>query len=95
MNLKSVAAVLSLLVGAPALACAPPQAPSSIPDGKTSSREVMLAKKKEIDRYKRQVEDYLTCEVNPVRMQTAEAELHRVANRFNAEVRAFRSANGD
>lgn len=95
MKLKSAAAVLSLLTGAPALACTPPQAPSSIPDGKTAGKEVMLAKKKEIDRYKRLVEEYLTCEVNAVRTQNAQAELERIANRFNAEVRAFRAANGD
>lgn len=94
MKLISAVAVLSLLGAGSAFACAPPQAPASIPDGKTAGKEVMLAKKKEIDRYKRLVEEYLTCEVNPVRMQNAQAELDRLANRFNAEVRAFRAANG-
>jgi len=94
MNLKSALAAMGLLVGGQAIACAPPQAPSSIPDGRTAGKETMLAKKKEIDRYKLQVEEYLTCEINPVRAKTAQAELDRVANRFNTEVRAFKAANG-
>jgi hypothetical protein len=53
----------------------------------------MLAKKKEVDNYRREVEQYLACERNPVRMQNAQDELDRVANRFNAEVRAFKAAN--
>lgn len=87
-------ATVGLMAAAPALACTLPQAPASIPDGRTAGKDVMLAKKKEIDRYKRLVEEYLGCEVNPVRIQTAQAELDRVAVRFNNEVRAFKSANG-
>ncbi len=54
----------------------------------------MLAKKKEIDRYKRLVEEYLSCELNPLRIQSVQTELDRVANRFNVEVREFKAANG-
>lgn len=86
--------MLGLVVAGPALACTAPAAPSTIPDGKSASKEVMLAKKKEIDRYKRQVEEYLSCEVNPLRIQSVQTELDRVANRFNVEVRAFKAANG-
>jgi hypothetical protein len=87
-------AAIGLLAAGPALACSAPQPPASIPDGRTAGKEAMLAKKKEIDRYKRLVEEYLACEVNPVRIQTAQAELDRVAVRFNNEVRAFKAANG-
>ena len=38
----------------------------------------MLAKKKEVDNYRREVEQYLACERNPVRMQNAQDELDRV-----------------
>ena len=89
----AIAATLALACGQ-AMACNLPAAPGAIPDGKKVSKDVMLAKKKEIDKYKRDVEEYLTCEVNPVKAQTAQAELDRVANRFNAEVRAFKAANG-
>lgn len=95
MKLLSAIAAMGLLAAGQALACTPPQSPSSIPDGKTAAKETMLAKKREIDRYKRQVEEYLSCEINPVRMQTAQAELDRIAHRFNLEVRAFKAANGD
>jgi hypothetical protein len=94
MKLKLAIAVLGATLGGPVLACTAPAAPSSIPDGKSVSKEVMLAKKKEIDKYKREVEVYLNCEANPLRLQNAQAELDRVANRFNAEVRAFKAANG-
>ena len=94
MKLMSAIATVALLATGQALACTPPQAPSTIPDGKTAAKETMLAKKKEIDRYKRLVEEYLACEINPVRLQTTQAELDRVANRFNVEVREFKAANG-
>jgi hypothetical protein len=95
MKLKFALVAISALTGAPAFACMLPSAPGSIPDGKSVSKEAMLAKKKEIDKYKREVEVYLSCEANPLRVQSAQAELDRVANRFNAEVRAFKAANGD
>jgi spore maturation protein CgeB len=94
MNLKSALFVLGAFAAGPALACTAPTPPASIPDGKTASKDTMLATKKEIDQYKRQVEEYLACEVNPMRVQMAQTELERVANRFNAEVRAFKAANG-
>lgn len=94
MKHTTLIAAFGLLAAGPALACSPPQSPASMPDGRTAEKETMLAKKKEIDRYKRLVEEYLACEVNPVRIQTAQAELDRVAVRFNNEVRAFKAANG-
>lgn len=89
----AITAILLLATGR-ALACSLPPAPDSIPDGKKASKDVMLAKKKEIDKYKREVEEYLTCEVNPTKAQVAQTELDRIASRFNAEVRAFKAANG-
>lgn len=94
MKSRFAIAVLSALLAGPAFACTPPRAPSAMPDGETADKDIMLAKKKEVDRYKRLVEEYLACEVNPVRLQSAQAELDRVATRFNAEVRAFKAANG-
>lgn len=93
-KLRIAIAATGALLSGPALACTPPTAPSAMPSGKTADKDVMLAKKKEVDRYKRLVEEYMACEVNPVRVQSAQADLDRVANRFNAEVRAFKAANG-
>jgi hypothetical protein len=89
-------ALLSTAVAGPAFAgCAAPAAPSGIPDGKTAAKDVMMAKKKEVDQYKKDVEAYASCESNSSKVESAQAELERVANRFNAEVRAFKAANAD
>ena len=95
MKFESATVVAALLVAGPALACNFPTVPGSIPDGRTAAKETMLAKKKEIDRYQREVEIYLACESNLARLQAAQNDLDRVARRFNAEVRAFKAANGD
>lgn len=76
-------------------ACSLPTAPSGMPDGKTAGKEVMMAKKKEVDQYKKDVEAYVSCETNTAKAESAQAELEKVANRFNAEVRAFKAANAD
>jgi len=94
MNLKLVTLAISALIGGPVLACTEPSPPASIPNGKTASKEEMLAKKKEVDKYKRDVEAYLGCESNKQRLESVEADLEKVANRFNAEVRAFKAVNG-
>lgn len=54
----------------------------------------MLAKMKEVDRYRREVEVYLSCETSELKARNVRAQLERVANRFNAEVREFKAANG-
>lgn len=95
MKLKLATVALSAVLGGPAFACTEPAPPASIPNGKTASKEEMLAKKKEIDKYKRSVENYLACESDRQRVLNAQADLERVANRFNAEVRAFKTVNGD
>jgi hypothetical protein len=89
-------AFIGALLASPAFAgCALPSAPSAIPDGKTAGKDAMMAKKKEVDQYKKDVETYLSCESNTSKVESAQAELERVANRFNAEVRAFKAANAD
>ncbi len=95
MKLKLATVALSAVLGGPVFACTEPTPPTSIPNGKTASKEEMLAKKKEIDKYKRNVEVYLSCEPDPQRVLNTQADLERIANRFNAEVRAFKAANGD
>jgi hypothetical protein len=93
MEMKKYAstAVLWALLAAPAFACDKPSAPASIPDGKTAGMDDMMAAKKAIDAFKKDMEDYLSCEKNSGKLDMAQAELERVANRFNAEVRAFKA----
>jgi hypothetical protein len=76
-------------------ACTPPNPPSAIPDGKSSTKDQMMAAKKDVDQYKKDVEAYVSCETNTSRAESAQADLERTANKFNAAVRAFKAANAD
>ena len=89
---KTVAiAILLAAFAAPALACERPSAPGSLPDGKTAAMEDMMAAKKAVDAFKKGMEEYLSCEKSTAKAQTAHKELEKVADRFNAEVRAFKA----
>jgi len=84
--------VLWAACAVPAFAdCAKPSSPASIPDGKSASKEEMLAAKKSIDEFKRGMEEYMTCERISSKVDSAQAELQRVADRFNEQVRAFKA----
>jgi hypothetical protein len=85
-------AVLWAAFAVPAFAgCDKPSAPSAIPDGKSAAMDDMMAAKKAVDSFKKDMEEYLSCEKNTSKAESAQAELERVANRFNAEVRAFKA----
>jgi hypothetical protein len=75
----------------PALGCERPAAPTSIPDGKTAAKEEMLAAKRAIDAFKTSVEEYLTCEKSGAKKDAVAAELLKIADRFNAEVKQFKA----
>jgi len=86
------AMVLWAAFAVPAFAdCARPAAPGNIPDGDKATMEDMMATKKAVDAYKRDMEEYLSCEKSTARLDAAQAELVRIADRFNAQVRAFKS----
>ncbi|HXR53352.1 MAG TPA: hypothetical protein VN755_02500 [Steroidobacteraceae bacterium] len=93
MEMKKYAsiAVLWAALAVPAFACDKPSAPASIPNGKTAGMEDMMAAKKAVDAFKKDMEEYLSCEKSNTKLDTAQAELERVATRFNAEVRAFKA----
>ena len=84
-------AFLVAAFGGPAFACEKPAAPASIPDGKTAAMEDMMAAKKAVDAYKKGIEEYMTCEKSNAKLDRAQEELVKVADRFNAQVRAFKS----
>ena len=84
-------AVICAAFASPAFACSKPKAPASIPDGKTAAKEEMLAAKKEVDAFKSSMEEYLACEKNTAKQNSAQDELVKVADRFNAQVRAFKA----
>ena len=84
-------AILCAMGSTPVLACERPSAPSSIPDGATASKEEMLAAKKAVDAFKSGMEEYFTCEKSGAKKDAAGAELVKVADRFNAQVKAFKA----
>lgn len=74
-----------------AFACDRPTAPTSIPDGNSASKEDMLAAKKQVDAFKSAVEEYVSCEKSAAKIDAVSAELVKVADRFNEQVRAFKA----
>ena len=90
MKLVSIA-VLCVAAASPVFACDRPSAPDTIPDGKTAAMDEMMAAKKAVDAFKSAMEEYLTCEKSSAKIDAAQAELVKVADKFNAQVRAFKS----
>jgi len=90
MRFVSVA-ILCAMGSTPVFACERPSAPSSIPDGATASKEDMLAAKKAVDAFKSGMEESLACDQSTAKKDAAGAELVKVADRFNAQVKAFKS----
>lgn len=92
---KSVSLVVVLAAAAvPAFGCDKPASPSAFPDGKTASKDEMMAAKKTVDSYKRSMEEYISCERNANKAESAHSELERVADRFNEQIRAFKAKEG-
>ena len=85
--------ILAAAIAAPAFACAPPSVPANIPDGKSATMDQMMSAKKGVDQYKKDMEGYLGCIKDPPKADAAQAELEKIATRFNAEVRAYKAAN--
>jgi hypothetical protein len=94
--MKKSAAITVLLaaVAIPAMGCDRPAAPASIPDGKTATKEEMLAAKKQVDAFKSGMEAYFECEKSTAKKDAGAAELVKVADRFNAQVKAFKAKEG-
>ena len=90
MRFVSVA-ILCAMGSTPVIACERPSAPSSIPDGATASKEDMLAAKRAVDAFKSGMEEYLACEKSSAKKDAGAAELVKVADRFNAQVKAFKA----
>ena len=83
--------VLWAAMAVPAFACNRPSAPTSIPDGASASKEDMLAAKRAVDAFKGAMEEYFTCEKNFAKVESAQSELVKVADRFNVQIRAFKA----
>ncbi len=84
-------AVLFAACSVPAFGCDKPAAPGSIPDGKKATKEEMLAAKKEVDTFRQAMDEYVTCEKNVMKAESAQEEMIKVADRFNAQIRLFKA----
>jgi len=86
--------------------CTLPPAPSKIPDGATASEQEMIAAMNTLKEYNGDVTVYLKCldyEVKQNRMasslrdsknNSAVTELQAIADKFNQQVRLFKSKHG-
>ena len=87
----SLAVLLMVSAGSAFAGCDRPSAPAGIPDGNTAAMEDMMAAKKAVDAFKKGMEEYMTCERMASKIESAQKELLKVADHFNAQVRAFKA----
>jgi len=86
--------------------CVLPPAPSKIPDGATASEQEMITAMQTLKEYNADVDTYLKClefETKQNRLSAGDQEkmhntavdtLQKVANKFNEQVRTFKSKKG-
>jgi hypothetical protein len=100
-----VAAVVTALPSLPALAdqCVLPPPPSKLPDGATASKQDMLNAMNTLKEYNGDVSVYLKCldfetrenrmsaDVSVVKHNAAVTQLQAIADKFNQQVRIFKS----
>ncbi len=99
MKALAVVGLIACLMSLPAFAgCVEPQAVPFVPDGATASRDDMLSAQKALISYNTVVAEYATCLEkrggSASKQNEAVEKLRIVANRFNAELRAFRKRSG-
>jgi len=94
-----------LLVGIAALTplsawaiCQPPPSPPSPPNGTAATREQMISAQAAIKDYNAAVGVYAECArkegANEVEINRVIGQLEKIAEQFNAELRAFKQKNG-
>jgi predicted transglutaminase-like cysteine proteinase len=86
--------------------CRLPPAPSKIPDGSTATQQEMITAMETIKQYNSDVQTYLKCldfearqnQLNSADQMnlhnTAVEQLTRIADKFNAQVKTFKSKHG-
>ena len=102
MKALAVAGLIACLSSVPALAdCVAPNMVVQIPDGATASRDEMIAAQKVIVAIDAAVVEYSRCleksghSIASDRMQNdAVDKLHRIADKYNAELRTFKKKSG-
>jgi hypothetical protein len=78
--------------------CAEPAEPQNPPSGATASRDEMRVAQEAMKDYNAAVTEFSACAArnhqDPAKANEAVRKLKVLANRFNAELRAFRQKNG-
>ncbi len=109
-SITLLASLIALAAGAFALparaTCMLPPPPSKIPDGSTASQQQMMSAMETLKEYNGDVSVYLKClefearenrlpaNLRDMRHDAAVAELQVVADKFNQQVRVFKSKHG-
>ena len=101
--MKSIAiasvALLGALASSPVWAgCAEPPAVTSVPSGATASRDDMVAAQRAIKAYDTAVKEFTDCLQKSGDTSNKEGpaldQLHKIADKFNEELRTFKQKNG-
>lgn len=95
MKVLAIVGVFACLASVPALAtCVEPINSPTLPDGSTASREQMLAAQNALKAYDAAVKVFADCVhkngENAMRADRAADKLSSFADKFNAELRAFK-----
>jgi hypothetical protein len=98
MKALAVGVLTACLISAPAFACVEPELATPLPDGATASRDAMLSAQKAIRAYDAAVKEYAACLETTggsrVKGNNAVDKLSKIADQFNAELRAFKKRSG-
>lgn len=97
--LRIVGAIAALTCGAASAdVCVEPPTPAVPPSGATATRDEMRAAQEAIKAYNTAVVQFCDCidknNGNSIKASEAIRRLERLADKFNAELRAFRQKNG-
>ena len=106
LALAALSAACAVSLQAHADQCRLPPAPSKIPDGSTASQQEMVTAMETIKQYNSDVQTYLKCLDFEARQNQSERrrpdqpaqrgrrQLTHVADKFNEQVRTFKSKHG-
>jgi hypothetical protein len=108
LGAAAAVAVLATLAALPALAdqCVLPPPPSKIPDGATATQQEMISAMDTLKEYNGDVNVYLKCldfetrqnrmtsDASDLKHDAAVTQLQAIADKFNQQVRIFKSKHG-
>lgn len=98
MAIASIALLAALTCAQARADCSEPTAVTNVPSGATASRDDMVAAQRAIKAYDTAVKEFGQClqRIGDTsnKEDAALARLHKIADKFNDELRAFKHKNG-